>query len=554
VTAETSNALASALLQSGARLNGMHLTFACPSPKHNGHVPATWNRQLHTWICSVCGEQPLGVLIEHLRVKPMTNGHQHNAQSTGRSASTQSTSTPPPDDSMDKTDRLTNTKADPVEPINILQDEANSQEQMTTGDTSPDGFSWPTLNQAAYHGLVGEYVNAVAPHSEADPVGILLQLLVACGSLIGSGPHACVEHKPHPPRLNLLLVGKTAKGRKGTAWHAAKHLLAQVDPEWAKNRVKSGLSSGEGLIYNVRDPKDSDRGKADKRLLIVEEEFASPLKKMRQEGNILSPVMRDAWEHGNLSPLTKHDQIAATNAHVSIIGHSTIEELLRKLTTTDRVNGFANRFLIALVRRIRFLPEGKGAPVQLLDKYISRFSPILRHADSVGRIARDVEATKYWASIYPQLEEEILGLTGAILGRGAAQTLRLSLVYAFLDEKEMNRGSGHAIRVEHVKAAEAVWNYCKASVHYIFGLGEPDASRLLWELQDSEKTDTELYEILGNRKGASERKDRAMAMLASMDLAHSDKGSTGGRPVTRWHYGNAERCGLCGKSSDGHQP
>ena len=41
-------------------------------------------------------------------------------------------------------------------------------------DTEP----WPVLDAAAYHGLAGEVVCTMAPQTEADPVALLLQLLV----------------------------------------------------------------------------------------------------------------------------------------------------------------------------------------------------------------------------------------------------------------------------------------------------------------------------------------------------------------------------------------
>ena len=30
--------------------------------------------------------------------------------------------------------------------------------------------------------------------------------------------------------------------------------MENVDPEWAEHRIRSGMSSGEGLIFHVRDP------------------------------------------------------------------------------------------------------------------------------------------------------------------------------------------------------------------------------------------------------------------------------------------------------------
>jgi hypothetical protein len=98
-------------------------------------------------------------------------------------------------------------------------------------------------------------------------------------------------------------VGETAKARKGTSWGWTKRILTTFDPAW-KSRVKSGLSSGEGLMYQVRDQvvkkmvrkkngqrsyEDEiiDEGVDDKRLLVVESEFANVLRQLGREGNIL---------------------------------------------------------------------------------------------------------------------------------------------------------------------------------------------------------------------------------------------------------------------------
>ena len=92
----------------------------------------------------------------------------------------------------------------------LLPPHANTEHPNCTPDT------WPLMDQAAYYGLAGEFTKAVEPYSEADPVGILLHTLIGAACLIGSGPYVLVEHAKHPPRLNALLVGRTAGGRKGT--------------------------------------------------------------------------------------------------------------------------------------------------------------------------------------------------------------------------------------------------------------------------------------------------------------------------------------------------
>ena len=52
----------------------------------------------------------------------------------------------------------------------------------------------------------------------------------------------------HGLNLFAVLVGKTAKGRKGMSWNFAKDLMHAAEPFWVEGRVLGGLSSGEGLM------------------------------------------------------------------------------------------------------------------------------------------------------------------------------------------------------------------------------------------------------------------------------------------------------------------
>ena len=89
------------------------------------------------------------------------------------------------------------------------------------------------------------------PHTEADPAALLVQLLVAFGSLIGRGPHYLAEADRHFTYIFAVIVGRTAKGRKGTSWGQVKAMADGIDNAWATGRVLTGLSSGEGLIWAV---------------------------------------------------------------------------------------------------------------------------------------------------------------------------------------------------------------------------------------------------------------------------------------------------------------
>jgi len=73
--------------------------------------------------------------------------------------------------------------------------------------TLPAPAGWPRPPDAgAHHGLAGELVAALAPHTEADPVAILGQLLAAFGAATGRGAWFCVEATRHHPNEFLVLV------------------------------------------------------------------------------------------------------------------------------------------------------------------------------------------------------------------------------------------------------------------------------------------------------------------------------------------------------------
>src|ERR1700752_454987 len=214
------------------------------------------------------------------------------------------------------------------------------------------------VGACAFFGPAGDIVRIIEPHSEADPAALLVQVLVAFGNCAGRAAHFSVEADRHYPNLNAVLVGATSKGRKGTSWGHVKRLFETIDASWSDERIQHGLSSGEGLICAVRDVVPNHNDIDDKRLLVLESEFATVLRAMVRQGNVLSAVLRQAWDSGDLRILTRNDPVKATGAHISVMGHITAEELKRNLTRTEVANGFANRFLWVETNRSKCLPEG----------------------------------------------------------------------------------------------------------------------------------------------------------------------------------------------------
>jgi hypothetical protein len=422
---------------------------------------------------------------------------------------------------------------------------------------------WPEPpSQAAFTGLAGEIVETISPHSEADEAALLLQFLVAFGNAVGRGPHFVVEGDRHSLNLFALIVGATSKGRKGSSWGQVRRLFDAASPTWTGEHIKTGLSSGEGLVWEVRDGGEPpgrsersgrtgsrqampDQGVRDKRLLILESEFASPLKAMGRDGNILSAVLRQAWDSGDLRTLAKNSPAKASGAHISVIGHVTAEELRRQLDRTEVANGFLNRFLLACVRRSKLLPEGGALTEAEVERMAVKVRGTADAASEIGVVSRDEAATALWKAVYPALSSGRPGLLGAVTSRAEAQTMRLACIYSTLDQSNI-------VRASHLRSALAVWEFCENSARFIFGdaLGDPVADELLRALRATPDgmTRTQIRDHFNGHGGKSV--GRALASLTEFGLvSRRQMPSSGGRPAERWVATDASEAteGLSGK-------
>lgn len=394
----------------------------------------------------------------------------------------------------------------------------------------PPPADWPAPpGQAAYHGLPGAIVQKIAPHTEADPAAILTQLIVCCGALIGRDAYFQVEATRHHPNEFLVLVGDSAKARKGSSFDHVARLLAQADPAFPA-RLSTGLSSGEGLIWTVRDPAGQDPGAIDKRLLVIEPEFASVLKSTGRELSTLSPTLRSAWDGRPLALLTRTAPARATEAHISIIGHITQTELRRHTTTVEIANGFLNRFVFAAVRRVRLLPEG-GDPDPLKGTGLGRYlTTVLTHARAVGKVTLSPAARELWWQLYPQLTQPADGLLGQLTARAEAHVVRLALIYTLLDGQK-------TIAPEHLHAAAELWNYASRSAAWALGqaTGDPLAEHIHTALQRSPHglTRTQIRDLC-QRNLPADRIEQALTSLAAAGRAHQHRALTAGRPAETW--------------------
>ncbi len=397
----------------------------------------------------------------------------------------------------------------------------------------------PVLSEMAFYGLAGEFCRALAPSTEADPAGLLAQVLIAFGAACGRGPHLTIDGSRHGTNEFAVVVGASSKARKGTGWRRTIETLRTADEEFFEDRVMGGASSGEGLIFQIRDevknfdPKKqeyfvADPGIFDKRLLLVEEEFSAILKQVEREGNVLSQIIRQSWDSRTLSPLTKSNRIKATNPHVSIIGQITEVELQGRLSEIEIGNGFANRFLWFFVRRSKLLPF--GASFEQSKFFGDRFSQALEFAKTVEGMAMSPGFMKDWEAVYPVLTEAAPGLFGSLISRQEAHAVRLSMIFALLDQERV-------IDSRHLRAALAIIDFVSDSISYIFGeaSGDPIQDKIVKTLDEGlgRMSLTEIHGLF-DRHVPKNKLESALDNLVRTGKIEVQilSGETGGRPRT----------------------
>lgn len=422
-----------------------------------------------------------------------------------------------------------------------------SRLQVAATTPSPEEWEptisdWPTMDPRAYRGLAGEFAALASKKSEADPAAVLITFLIRFGVEVGSGPSLYVGDTKHRARLASVIAGASSKARKGTSGKPVDRLFCKIE---GKARFSPGpFSSGEGIIFAVRDEakkwndKDQtwtvvDPGIPDKRLFVLDEEFAGILAQTKRDGNTLSMIIRNAWDNGNLDPLTKTSKTTATNAHVGWVSHVTIEELQAKLTDSEAFNGFANRILWVCARRSKIVPLPEPMDDAKLDNLRQRLVERIK-------LFRDVEFVKIemssatkraWCNqYYAELTRDNPGLVGCVINRGEAQVVRLALIYCLLDGMT-------TISLDHLEAAVALWRYCEQSARYIFQGRRTDgvAEKILAALSEKPMTSTEIHRLLANHVNKN-KLSAVLSRLKGSNQIESERFRSEGqkKPSTIW--------------------
>lgn len=350
----------------------------------------------------------------------------------------------------------------------------------------------PKWDDSILYGPAGDLIRKASQYCESHPAGMLVDLLVSVGSIIGRGPYFNIGETKHYTNEFMARVGDSAKSRKGTGRDMIDAVLKLVDPKWYSERISSGFGSGEAIISNIRDgvveSKMNPRtnkfesviipGVSDKRLCIREGELASVFILCGKPESRAGVVVREGWDSKPLRNVVKgkgkdgfSNSAKCEEPHLSISGDTTVNELRMTMPDGADENGFGNRFIYVYVYRVKDCPHG-GPPIDWTSESI-QFSEIIQAAKQVKHVSMTESARKWWNENYSRFEREGLdGLAGKMTSRAAAHIRRLAMIYALLDLND-------AIYTEHFQAAKKLWDYCSESALFIFSGVTKEQLRIL---------------------------------------------------------------------------
>nr|WP_261634602.1 hypothetical protein [Cupriavidus gilardii] len=335
----------------------------------------------------------------------------------------------------------------------------------------------PEADPACLYGLIGDVARAGSDGTETNACAIAANFMAYLSCAVGRGVYLPVGNTRHHARLFCLHVGRSGRGRKGDAVSLVLRIdqaLRAMDEGFAPQIHRGGLSSREGLVALMHDGYRQGRLEVpaieDKRLWVVESEFANVLHQGRRDGNTLSAALRDCWDGVDLKPATKSNRLYASQPHLCLSGAISPSELTGLMSARDLTNGFANRFLLIWAERTRMLPFPKETPQAVVEHLACRTLEVLAfvHANRHDRrdhLRMELSPQAQWryAQLYRgELNDDLGdGVVGALLERRAPMLLRLAMLMALTDLQTR-------IDAQHIDAATAWIRHATASVRFVF--------------------------------------------------------------------------------------
>jgi len=182
---------------------------------------------------------------------------------------------------------------------------------------------------------------------------------------------------------------------------------------------------------------------------------------------VLGDKIKVMWGKGTDSSSSRNRPVRVTDGHVSVIGHITMKELVKKLSDIDMASGFGNRFLWLYSERKQLLP--RGAPLRLKNfeiemAWLRECLQWSSEADWSVPISMTSEAWDLWESegLYAHLGRPRPGVLDELTARAEPQVRRIAIIFALLEKETV-------VSRQHLEAAHAFWDYCERTAAAIWG-------------------------------------------------------------------------------------
>ncbi len=288
-----------------------------------------------------------------------------------------------------------------------------------------------------WNGLAQQYLELVAPATEAPESFHLGSFITAIGCLIGRDAWFC-NPLPVFPNFYTLLLGPTGQGRKTTSYRLALRLMEEVAERLElKLKPLHGLASVEGLAAAMRDG-DSEKPF---RILAIEDEFRSLATKAQQKavGNLI-PRLAELFNcSGSFEVNTRTDRILVLNPFVSVIASSTDSWFTESVISSDVSGGFLNRWCIFPGESTKLIPFPEPVDRDAWATLIERTAQTIGQAK--GQYSPSEEAKELYVEFYTEFRARPLeGLAADATARIDLHAMKFGLLYAVLaDHKRIER-------------------------------------------------------------------------------------------------------------------
>lgn len=426
-----------------------------------------------------------------------------------------------------------------------------------------DPLAPPQMRPEGFPPLLKQICDLATENSEAHPVAVAANVIGFFSAMVGRAPFQRIGDAVAHCRPFIVICGKSGKARKGTSENLPRLIFKSVDAIVGKrlsadDRLRihaGGLSTGEGIAWAIRDGKEADEngkggdpGVPDKRLLVIESEFANVLNHCRREGNTLSATVRNLWDGRDLEPLTKSAPTRASAPHVVLLAHITGHELRERATEGDAANGLLNRMMVLFVYRPHLRPLPTRTDTTHVEGIAQRIADAIHaatrgelHGNCTHEVVMTPEACELWVKGYERLSQDREGKVGALLARSEIYARQLAMIFCLMDGRD-------EIEPCDLMAAMAWVDYWRESVEFVFRSGDGDddgldpfAREVLQAIASRPGiTSTDLQKVWHNNRGPQVKAalDTLLNLAPPLVIAKKDPRTTGRAPVRYYQAGH----------------